>query len=175
MSALRELKMAIDPESDRREETPALAPSDGGIPDGAPSDEAALGGEKIEKKSEPRAAAMKGTLPATVNGEAVKLDLLTLVERASEMRTSEDGWAQHLGGERWLEGVGETPDGQRVTVKAVGDFDLLTDIGAAVSGVHARRRARRSRTGRRTNRKSRWSRSNLRPTFRRCGARLRTR
>ena len=70
----------------------------------------------------------------------MKLDLLTLVERASEMRTSEDGWAQHLGGERWLEGVGETPDGQRVTVKAVGDSDLLTDIGAAVSGVHARRR-----------------------------------
>ena len=83
---------------------------------------------------------MTGTLPSTVNGEAVKLDLLTLVERASEMRTSEDGWAQHLGGERWLEGVGETPDGQRVTVKAVGDFDLLTDIGAAVSGVHERRR-----------------------------------
>ena len=62
------------------------------------------------------------------------------------MRTSEDGWAQSLRGERWLEGVGETADGQRVTVKAVGDSVLLMDISAAVDGVHARRRMSAART-----------------------------
>lgn len=76
----------------------------------------------------------------------IKLDLLTLVERASEIRTSADVWAQSLRGERWLEGVGETADGQRVTVKAVGDSVLLMDIGAVVDGVHARRRMAAART-----------------------------